>query len=56
MNKIKRLIAKYERKRAKHYRWAGKATKSNDFEGQLVHGALQLAYTEMQTDLERLLS
>ena len=51
---MNKLIKKYERKRARFYREGGKAQKRHDMEGQLIYTAFQLAYTEMQSDLERL--
>jgi hypothetical protein len=50
---VRRLIGKYKKKRAKYYQEAQKATKRQDIEGQLIFAAYQMAYTEMQTDLER---
>lgn len=54
LKNIKRLIRKYENKRAKFYRAASKATKQKDIDGQLIFATYQMAYTEMQTDLEKL--
>lgn len=51
---MKKLIRKYERKRAHYYREGNKANKRGDTEGQLIYTAFQLAYTEMQSDLELL--
>ena len=52
---IVRLIAEYQKKRAKYYRRWQKAYRQKDECTQIVAAALQLAYTEMQVDLEKVL-
>lgn len=54
VSQINGLVKKYEKKRVKHYRKAVAATKGKDMEAQLISAAYQLAYTEIQVDLEAL--
>ena len=52
---VRRLVQKYEKRRAKFYRWALIATRKKDVDAQLIYATYQTAYTEMQVDLEKLM-
>lgn len=52
---VKVLIRKYKKLRARFYKKSVAATKRKDWDGQLIFCAYQMAYTEAQTDLEKLI-
>lgn len=53
---IQKLILRYRRKRAGYHKRMLKAHKQKDEMTQIVSGALALAYTDAQANLEKLLN